>query len=118
MGAYVAATRGLAASLLPGIRTGDPALTGGTCRRMLADAGGELFARAGAAGAVHPDVSIDDLLTLVNAISLVTEQHPDSTAEADRLLTLALDGVRPRTQAAPARGLRGARIRRTALRRP
>jgi hypothetical protein len=41
-------------------------------------------------------VSITDLLTLVNGISLATEQEPDGTAESDRLITLALDGIRPR----------------------
>jgi hypothetical protein len=41
------------------------------------------------------EVCIDDMLTLVNPISLVTEHHPQSEREANRLLNLALDGIRP-----------------------
>ena len=92
VGAYAAATRGLAASLLPGVRDGAPP-DSDTCYAMLSDAGGELLHRAQVAGAVRPDVHITDLLTLVNAISLVTEQGTGGTAEADRLLTFATDGI-------------------------
>lgn len=94
VGAYVADTRGLAASLLDGARDGDPP-RGDTCYAMIADAGGRLLRRAREAGAVSPGVSIDDLLALVNAISLAAEQGPNGAAEADRLLALALDGIRP-----------------------
>lgn len=98
VGAYSAATRGLAASLLPDVRDGDPPQSD-TCSAMLIDAGSELVQRAREAGAVRPEVSITDLLTLVNAISLATEQVPNGTAEADRLLVLALDGISPVTRA-------------------
>ena len=92
VGAYAAATRGLAASLIPGVRAGDPP-DSDTCHAMLSDAGGELLHRAQEAGTVRPEVSIVDLLTLVNAISLVTEQDAGGTAEANRLLTFAIDGI-------------------------
>ena len=95
---YGSVTRGLAAAMLTGVRDVAPdtaAPVDATCEVMLVDAGGELLRSAHAAGAVRPEVSIVDLLTLVNAVSLATEGHPDAGPEAARLLTLALDGVRP-----------------------
>lgn len=90
--AYGASTRGLAASLVP---TDDNA-----CHRMISQAGDELLTRARAAGAVRPGVSMADLLTLVTAISMAVEHRPgDNGGEAERLLGLALDGIRPLSQA-------------------
>ncbi|EXG81212.1 TetR/AcrR family transcriptional regulator [Cryptosporangium arvum] len=86
---YGATTRGLAASMLAG-GLAVPSSSG--CEAMLADAGATLLERARAAGAVRPGVTIGDLLTLVNAVSLATENHPDT---AERLTTLALTGIRP-----------------------
>ena len=94
VGAHAASNRGLAASLMRGARDGDPAL-GTTCHTMIIDSGGELLTRARQAHAVRPDVAIADLLKLVSAISLAAEQETAGAAETDRLLTLALDGVRP-----------------------
>lgn len=86
--AYVASTRGLASSLVP---SADNA-----CHQMMEAAGDELLTRARAAGAVRDDVSIGDLLTLVVAISMTVEHRPgDNGNEAERLLGLALDGIRP-----------------------
>jgi hypothetical protein len=42
------------------------------------------------------DVTITQLLKLVSAIALATEEEPDGPGEADRLLELAIDGVRAR----------------------
>jgi AcrR family transcriptional regulator len=95
VGAHAASNRGLAASLMRGARDGDPTL-GTTCHTMIVDAGGELLTRARQTHAVRPDATITDLLKLVSAISLASEQEPSGAAETDRLLTLALDGVRPR----------------------
>ncbi|WP_250028989.1 TetR/AcrR family transcriptional regulator [Paractinoplanes maris] len=92
---YGATTRGLARSLLDGGR--DPAPpAGSSCEVMLVDAGSGLLRQAHDAGAVRPEVSIVDLLTLVNAVSLATEGSPGAATEATRLVDLALDGVRPR----------------------
>jgi AcrR family transcriptional regulator len=92
LGAYAASARGLASSLVPS--------TGNVCHLMITEAGRELLDRARATGAVRPDVSIDDLLTLVTAISMAFEHRPgDSGSEADRLLVLAIDGIRPAGQA-------------------
>jgi hypothetical protein len=44
------------------------------------------------AGAVRPGITIGDLLTMANAVSLTTEDG----AEAARLVTLAIEGIHPR----------------------
>jgi AcrR family transcriptional regulator len=88
VGACAATTRGLASSLLPAADN--------TCHRMIEEAGDELLARARAAGTVRDDVSIGDLLTLVVAISMTVEHRPGAAgSEAERLLGLAIDGIRP-----------------------
>ncbi|MDA0635540.1 helix-turn-helix domain containing protein [Nonomuraea sp. MCN248] len=89
---HAVSNRGLAASLMRGAHDGDPTL-GATCHSMITNAGADLLARARRANAARPDVSITDLLTLVNAICLAVEQEPDGAAQADRLLTLALTGA-------------------------
>ncbi|WP_231619246.1 TetR/AcrR family transcriptional regulator [Nonomuraea sp. SBT364] len=93
VGAHAVANRGLGASLMRG--GGDPAL-GGTCHDLITGAGEKLLVRARAAGAVRPGITIVQLLKLVSAISLATEHDPDGPAEAERLLGIAIDGVRPR----------------------
>ncbi len=92
VGAHAVANRGLGASLMHG---GDPTL-GNTCHAMIISAGDALLARARAVDVVRPDITITQLLKFVSAISLATEQEPDGRAEADRLLGIAIDGVRAR----------------------
>lgn len=90
---YGANTRGLAKSLLTGVLDPQPP-SPITCEAMLIEAGGVLVRRAQSAGAVRAGVSILDLLTLVNAVSLATEGMPDAGAEAARLVTIAIEGIR------------------------
>lgn len=90
VGAHAVANRGLGASL---IRGGDPTL-GGACHDMIINAGDALLTRARATDAVRPEIAITHLLKLVSAISLATEHDHDGPAEADRLLAIAIDGVR------------------------
>jgi AcrR family transcriptional regulator len=89
---YGATTRGLAASMLAATRepAPPPVDPAGRCEVMLRDAGAGLLRRAQESGAVRPEVAIDDLLMLVNAVSLVTEDG----AAAARFITLAIDGIR------------------------
>ncbi|MFG1891506.1 TetR/AcrR family transcriptional regulator [Micromonospora sp. NPDC049051] len=63
---------------------------------QLTEAGDPLVRRAVRDGAVAPDVTVTDLLTLVTGIALATEHHPDPAAEAARLLALTVAGVSPR----------------------
>ncbi|WP_327085746.1 TetR/AcrR family transcriptional regulator [Nonomuraea sp. NBC_01738] len=86
VGAHAVANRGLSASLM----------LGSECHDMIINAGEGLLGRARAAEEVRPEITIVHLLKLVSAISLATEQDPDGPAEADHLLAIALDGIRPR----------------------
>ncbi|HEX7306858.1 helix-turn-helix domain-containing protein [Lentzea sp.] len=80
-----ATTRGLAESLLH-------TSADSSCEVMLREAGNDLMRLAQEAGAVREGVDVDDLLTLVTAVSLATRDAGD----AARLAALALEGVRPR----------------------
>ncbi|MEV0589518.1 helix-turn-helix domain-containing protein [Nonomuraea sp. NPDC050310] len=99
---HVVSNRGLATSLMLGAHDSDPAV-GATCHAMITNAGANLLDRACRANTARPDVSITDLLTLVNAICLAVEQEPDGAAQVDRLLTLMLTGVRPAGETANRR---------------
>ncbi|MFI9488454.1 TetR/AcrR family transcriptional regulator [Promicromonospora sp. NPDC052451] len=89
--AYSTTTRGLAASILNA-----PPEDGTSCATMLVAAGEPLRRRAVDQGSVRADVATADLLTLANAISLATQDA--GAAEAERLVTLALEGVGPRSE--------------------
>ncbi|MCM2412133.1 TetR family transcriptional regulator [Streptomyces sp. RKAG290] len=84
--------RGLAQALMSTCRDETSALS--RCNVPLREAGSVLLARARAGGAVRPDVSIDDLMQLTNAIALAAEQSPDDPGLAGRLLTLTVQGLR------------------------
>lgn len=88
--AYSTETRGLGAALL---QSGQREPTAGMaeCHDKLAAAGGALLRIAQDAGLVEPNVTINELLTLVSAIALATEASP---SDADRILRLAIDGIR------------------------
>lgn len=92
VGSDAAANRGLAVALAEETGPGPSnPLTG--CREMVSAAGAVLVDAAVASGAVRPDVSISDLLTLINAVSLATG---NDAARGRQLLDLALTGIRPR----------------------
>lgn len=63
---------------------------------LIRAAGGRLLERSRQAGAARGDVTISELLKLANAIALSTQASPRRGAEADRLLGLVIDGIRPR----------------------
>jgi AcrR family transcriptional regulator len=65
-----------------------------TCRVVLYDAGEPLLKRAQESGAVRRDVSIDEVLPMVGGIAKI--QNADAAA-VDRILSVALDGLRYRT---------------------
>jgi len=58
-------------------------------------AGAALLARAQAAGDVRAGVDIDDLVRMVQAVSLAAEESGDP-ATAERMFGFLLDGVRAR----------------------
>ncbi|KAB1947555.1 helix-turn-helix transcriptional regulator [Micromonospora sp. ALFpr18c] len=86
--AYATTTRGLAVTLLNA-----PPEEDGTCGATLTAAGEKLLRRATDQGSVRSDVTMTDVLTLANAISLAAQ--PADAAKAERLLTLALAGIQP-----------------------
>jgi AcrR family transcriptional regulator len=90
---HATANRGLGAALAMSAEVGSD------CHERIRTAGDRLLRSARNQGSVRENVKIDDLLKLVNAISLASERE---TAQADRLLDLALTGVM--RAAAPARG--------------
>jgi AcrR family transcriptional regulator len=64
------------------------------CRGRIRDAGGRLLSRAQQAGEVRADANLEDLFKLIHGISVATEQAPDGTDQADRLVALVMDGLR------------------------
>jgi AcrR family transcriptional regulator len=63
------------------------------CRESMFAAGGPLFARAQEAGSARKDLDFDDLLRMISGISATNFLDE---AQRDRVLTVALDGVRSR----------------------
>jgi hypothetical protein len=55
-----------------------------------------LLDNAKAVGAVRDDVAIGDLLKMVGAFAAAGEASPEGSALSERLLSLAMDGLRPR----------------------
>ena len=86
------ACRGLGASVMITMLDEQPDLPS-PCEAMR-EGGAALLARAHEAGTVRADADIDDLLRLVNAIALATEDAPDGAAQAERMFALLMNGVR------------------------
>jgi AcrR family transcriptional regulator len=86
------ACRGLAAEAM--IMMLDDGTGNLPCEALRAE-GARLLARAQQAGRARADTDIDDLIRLVNAIGIATEDAPDREAQADRLFALMMGGVRP-----------------------
>lgn len=92
--AHTTLYRGLSAALMAGMDDVDSPLYE-SCQ-VLHEIMRTLMARAQEAGAIREDLEIVELSKLVNAIALATERAPDGAEMADRLLTLAMDGLRGR----------------------
>jgi AcrR family transcriptional regulator len=66
------------------------------CHAMINATGSQLLDNAKAVGAVRDDVVIGDVLKMVGAFAAAGESSPEGSALSERLLTLAMDGLRPR----------------------
>ncbi|WNV86848.1 helix-turn-helix domain-containing protein [Umezawaea sp. Da 62-37] len=66
------------------------------CHHDMRAAGAALVERAKDADAVRRDVELDEVFQLVNAVALAGDQDDDPTRHTRRLLTLVLEGLRPR----------------------
>ncbi|MGH3246503.1 MAG: hypothetical protein ACRDOI_09860 [Trebonia sp.] len=58
--------------------------------------GAALLARARQSGAVVADADEADVLKMVGAMAWAAQDTPDGSAQADRLLTLLMNGMRYR----------------------
>lgn len=97
--AYCVTARGLAAALSYDTAGTDP-VRGNSCAAALEEAADPLLQRAARDGAVTPDATVADLITLIVGITLATEHHPDPAPEATRLFHLAVTGLGPQRRAA------------------
>ncbi|MFJ3299920.1 TetR/AcrR family transcriptional regulator [Streptomyces bacillaris] len=100
--AYAVSARGLADALTYEPPTDRPAdVAPDSCGAQLADAAAPLLARALDDGAVRPGTTFHDLLTLAVGIALATEHHAEPSVQADRLFTLAVEGLSPSPSPSP-----------------
>jgi AcrR family transcriptional regulator len=88
---YVATKQALADELFA-VAERDAAVFAG-CRAMLHAAGEPLLRRAQEAGVVRPDVTIDEVVRMVGGIAKIPADDP---ADVQRVLAVALDGLRYR----------------------
>jgi hypothetical protein len=50
---------------------------------------------------VRPDADSGDVIRLVHAVNIATQRGPADPGQADRMLALILDGLRPQSAAGP-----------------
>jgi len=67
--------------------------------QVIRGAADALLARAQEAGVVRPDADSGDVIRLVHAVNIATQRGPADPGQADRMLTLILDGLRPQAGA-------------------
>ncbi|WP_420884076.1 TetR/AcrR family transcriptional regulator [Micromonospora sp. CPCC 205547] len=65
-----------------------------SCRTEIYTAGEPMMRRAQAAGAVRDDISFDDVVRLLSGLTMAQFPQPE---QRDRVLGIALDGLRPPT---------------------
>jgi AcrR family transcriptional regulator len=102
MAGYLATKRGLSRALIEAVGKDSELISG--CWVAMRDSTDRLLAHAQRAGVLRADISAHDVLRLVHGITIATETSP---ADADRLLALVLDGLRPQTAAAAPAPLAG-----------
>ena len=84
--------RSMISALLASLGTDSELLS--ACATAILGSAEALLARAQQAGAVRPDADASDLIRLVHAVNIAAEKAPDP-GQADRMLALILDGLRP-----------------------
>ena len=89
--------RGLSAAVLNSALDRDQDLVS-AWHAELFEVGAALLARARQSGAVAADADEVDVLKMIGAIAWATHDTPDRAAQADRLLTLLLNGLRHATR--------------------
>jgi AcrR family transcriptional regulator len=66
------------------------------CHTAIRKVGNALWRRATEAGDVRPDIDLEDVLRLANAISVAVEGAEDGSERADRLLDVLIRGISAR----------------------
>jgi len=87
----------LTSALLAGL--GKDSVLLSSCSKVIRGAADALLARAQEAGVVRPDADSGDLIRLVHAVNIATQRGPADPGQADRMLALILDGLRPQPAA-------------------
>lgn len=90
---YLATKRGLSAALMSTLDKSSEVFT--ATHEAIRKAGGTLIDNAIADGKVRSDVTISDILKLVNGVGIACEAHPDREAQTNRLLGIVIAGLRP-----------------------
>jgi AcrR family transcriptional regulator len=65
------------------------------CSKLIRESADALITQAQQAGVLRADVNSTDVVRLVHGVSMVTEVAPGDPGQADRMLALILDGLRP-----------------------
>jgi AcrR family transcriptional regulator len=91
---FAATKRALAEEMLA--YTDKDAVVFQSCRVAVTDAGDTLLRRAQEAGVARPDTSFNDVGRMISGIAAIRNAEPD---EIERILELALDGLRYRPEA-------------------
>jgi AcrR family transcriptional regulator len=99
--AFAATDRGLGATVeAVMLDRGTSIHSSPACTSMYQSAGA-LLARAQESGDIRSDIDIKSLLRLLNAISIASERAPDDPTQAEYLLSVMLDGLRPQNAPQP-----------------
>jgi AcrR family transcriptional regulator len=93
MVAYLTTKRGLSRALVDSLGRDSQLIT--SCWSAMSSATERLLTEAQEAGQLRDDIKPTDVLRLVHAIVIATEQAPEDT---ERLLGLMLDGFRPQAR--------------------
>jgi AcrR family transcriptional regulator len=91
--AFAATKRNLTISMMSSLG-GQNSEVVSSCSTMIREAVVPLLARAQQAGEIRPDVDVMDLLKMSHAISVASEYPSSHSDQAQRLLTVMLDGLR------------------------
>ena len=91
LASYLVTKRGLASALIAA-RGRDSEIIS-LCSQIIRSTAERLLQRAQEAGAVRADLTAADVMMLVHGVVVATERTPE---QADRLLSLTLDGLRAR----------------------
>ena len=89
LGGFLATKRGLSQALIATFGKDSELIS--SCSQVMRGTAERLLSRAQRAGAVRADLTTVDVMRLVHGIAVATESAP---GEADRLMSLMLDGLR------------------------